>query len=82
MKTTVELSFSFEDIKISKALYDSLKPDNVNFPAGFDMSMKSSEREILISLSSTSRIDTLISTVDNVIEACQISLNGIRSSER
>ena len=81
MKTTVELLISFDDIKMSKALFDSLKPDNVNFPSGFNISMELSGRAILIKFSSTSSIDTLISTVDDVIEACRVSLNGIESSE-
>jgi hypothetical protein len=69
-----------EEPSMSEAVYSSLKPDNVGLPAGLGMEMKIDG--CFLELRFVSSItDTLISTVDDVFEACGVSLLAIHSAE-
>ena len=81
MKTSVRIRISTGDAPLAKALYSSLKPDNVNFPPGLSLEMKRRGGSLTLALTSLSVTDTLISTVDDVFEACGVCLLGIRSAE-
>ena len=80
MKATVFVRVSTDERSLAEALYSSLKPDNVDFPPGLSMKMSLKDRSLEVSLTS-SITDTLISTVDDVFEACGTSLLGIHSVE-
>ena len=80
MKATVFVRVSTDERSLAEALYSSLKPDNVDFPPGLSMKMSLKDRSLEFSLTS-SITDTLISTVDDVFEACGTSLLGIHSAE-
>ncbi len=73
MKTAVKISLRGEK-RLLKAMYESIVPDNVNIPEGMHIDMKSSNCLMSIKISGDERvkIDTLISTLDEVLEACNM----------
>jgi len=73
LKTVVKISLRGEK-RLLKAMYESLVPDNVNIPEGMHIDMKSSNGLMSIEISGDERvkIDTLISTLDEVLEACNM----------
>jgi hypothetical protein len=81
LKATVRVRVHTPSPSHARALCSSLEPDNVGFPAGLSMSMKLTGRSLELSFVSDRVTDTLISTVDDVFEACGISLLGISSSQ-
>jgi tRNA threonylcarbamoyladenosine modification (KEOPS) complex Pcc1 subunit len=81
LKTRVRISIFTGDPSSAKAVYSGLEPDNVGFPEGISMEMKRRGDSLVLTFRSTSVTDTLISTVDDVFEACGVSLLGIRSTE-
>ncbi len=80
MKATVRVTITTPGPLHAKALSSSLEPDNVDFPDGLSMEMKVEGKSLLLSFTSESLTDTLISTVDEVFEACGTSLTGIEVS--
>jgi hypothetical protein len=80
LRTSVRIRISTDDASLAKALYSSLEPDNVDFPPGLSLEMKRKDGSLMLTFVSSSVTDTLISTVDDVFEACGVSLLGIRSA--
>jgi hypothetical protein len=76
----VRIRISTGDSSLAKALYSSLEPDNVRFPAGLTLEMGRSGGSLNLTFIASSVTDTLISTVDDVFEACGVSLLGIFSA--
>ncbi len=81
MRASVRIRISTDDASLAKALHSSLEPDNVGFPPGLSLEMKRKGNTLMLTFASSSVTDTLISTVDDVFEACGVSLLGIRSAE-
>lgn len=73
MRTEVGITIHLRDKAVAKALQNSLKPDNVNLPEGLGMEMRLDGKSLIIGFSSTGRLESLISTVDDVLECCQLS---------
>ena len=65
-KVTVELTSS--DMKLIKALYDALHPDNVDLPKGLHIEMKYVNGRLRLEVESEFKIETLISTVEEMLE--------------
>ena len=66
----IELNFSNQSEK--EAIMKALIPDNVNFPKGLSMDMSSKDNTaIRIKFSSCTQIETLINTVDEVLQDIQ-----------
>jgi hypothetical protein len=79
LRTSVRIKISTGNASLAKALYSSLEPDNIDFPSGLSLNMKRQGGSLMLTFASPSVTDTLISTVDDVFEACGVSLLGIRS---
>lgn len=63
----IELNFSNQSEK--EAIMKALMPDNINFPKGLSMEMSSKDNTaICIKFSSCTQIETLINTVDEVLQ--------------
>ncbi len=73
MKVAIRISLR-GDGRLLKAIHESLVPDNVNIPEGMEIGMELSDGELRIEVSGDERvkIDTLISTLDEVLEACSM----------
>ncbi len=63
--------------ELSDTIIKSLKPDNINFPEGLDMSMHVDDRLKIIFTCNTNKIDSMISIIDEVLEHISIILNTI-----
>jgi hypothetical protein len=81
LKTSVKVRISTGEPSLAKAICSSLEPDNVDFPPGLTMEMRREGSSLELIFRSASVTDTLISTVDDVFEACSVSLLAIRSAE-
>ena len=81
MSARVRVTIFTGDQRLAEAIFASLEPDNVDFPAGLRMEMEESGGSLMLTFTSKSVTDTLISTVDDVFESCGVSLQGIRSAE-
>ncbi|MCP8304525.1 MAG: hypothetical protein H3Z50_03525 [archaeon] len=81
MKIKVKISIDFKGGKVAEAVYGSLKPDNIDLPKGLDIEMKVEGDRLIIDFSSTGRLETLISTIDDLLACCQASTNTLRELE-
>lgn len=77
MKVILTLELRAPDNRVAKAIYEALAPDNVDFPEGLSLTMRQKGNILELKFSSISKIDTLISTVDDVFEACGVGLRGL-----
>jgi hypothetical protein len=74
-----------QDFKESKAIYNSLLPDNISFPKNLELDMKTTESSVLLRLKLTSNIEkennmgTLLNTVDEIMEHVGIIKNVIKN---
>jgi len=80
-KITLELTSS--DQKLIKALYDALYPDNINLPEGLHIRMECVGGSLLLEVESEFRFETLISTVEEMLEdihSALASLNVVKAN--
>ena len=74
-----------KDNKESKVIYDSLVPDNINFPKNLELEMKTINSLILLKLKFYSDIGkenstgALLNTVDEILEHIGIIKNVIKN---
>lgn len=66
LKVTVKIDL--KDRKKVESVMKALIPDNINFPRGLSMDMSAEETVMILSLKSDGKFDSLISTVDEVLE--------------
>ena len=62
----------------AKVIEKALEPDNVNFPQGLSLEIKEKENQLLFSFSSEGDLKKLISTVDEVLEHVNLSMEVIK----
>ncbi len=73
MNLRVRVRLVFRTTAATKAAYQALKPDNVGFPKGLRMTMRSRAGILELMFYSTVRVGTLASTVDEVLEKIQVT---------
>jgi hypothetical protein len=72
-KITIDIELDLEDEGKRDAIMKSLIADNINFPQGLEMRMHSlSENMLLIEFSTEGPIETVSSTVDEVLSHISI----------
>ena len=73
MRTVIKISLKGGK-RLLKAIYESLVPDNVDIPNGMDIDMELSNGFLIMEISGDERVktDTLISTLDEILEACSM----------
>ena len=62
----------------ARVIEKALEPDNVNFPQGLSLEIKDKENQLLFSFSSEGDLKKLISTVDEVLEHVNLSMEVIK----
>ena len=62
----------------AKVIEKALEPDNVDFPQGLSLEIKEKENQLLFSFSSEGDLKKLISTVDEVLEHVNLSMEVIK----
>jgi hypothetical protein len=74
-----------QDQKESKVIYDSLFPDNIDFPKNLELDMKAIESLILLRLKFISsneqgnNLGTMLNTVDEIMEHVGIIKNVVKN---
>jgi hypothetical protein len=68
IKVSVVLRLDLGDRKKVESVIKALIPDNVNFPRGLNMDMNAEGSVLILSFKSSRKMQSLISTVDEVLE--------------
>jgi len=62
----------------AKVIEKALEPDNVNFPQGLTLDIKEKENQLVFNFSNEGDLRKLISTVDEVLEHVNLSMEVIK----
>ncbi|MGQ9468528.1 MAG: KEOPS complex subunit Pcc1 [Nitrososphaerales archaeon] len=81
MKVKVKILINFRSDAEARIIYSSLKPDNIGLPQGLDMEMSIDKKLLIVNFSSTGNLETLISTIDDLLACSQASMNTIKEIE-
>jgi uncharacterized protein YpiB (UPF0302 family) len=69
LEITLIIELTFSKQSETEAILKALTPDNINFPKDLSMEMSSKDNTtIFIKFSSSTEIETLINTVDEVLQ--------------
>ncbi len=77
MRSKITLELTSGDQKLSKALYDALYPDNINLPEGLHIRMERVGGTLVLEVESEFRLETLISTVEEILEDIHSALASL-----
>ena len=77
-KCQIEISINNISKDKAKVIEKALEPDNVNFPQGLSLEVKEKQNQLLFSFSSEGDLKKLISTVDEVLEHVNLSMEVIK----
>ncbi len=77
MRSKITLELTSGDQKLIKALYDALYPDNINLPEGLHIRMERVGGTLVIEVESKFRLETLISTVEEILEDIHSALASL-----
>jgi hypothetical protein len=64
----VTVRLDLKDLKKTESVMKALIPDNINFPRGLSMDTSAEGTVIVVSFKSSGKFDTLVATVDEVLE--------------
>ena len=62
----------------AKVIKNSLAPDNIDFPDGLLMKVEKIDNKLVFSFSNSGNMGKLISTIDEVLEHANLSLEVIK----
>ena len=74
----IRLGVDSADKDTAKAIRASLLPDNVSMPRGLSVKMSLEGSQLLVDVSSKGEWDTLISTIDEIVEHIQLACSVIK----
>ena len=77
-KCQIEITINNISKDKAKVIEKALEPDNVDFPQGLSLEIKEKENQLLFSFSSEGDLKKLISTVDEVLEHVNLSMEVIK----
>tara|TARA_Y100000590_G_scaffold328708_1_gene373293 strand:- start:4295 stop:4537 length:243 start_codon:yes stop_codon:yes gene_type:complete len=77
-KCQIEIAINDISKKKAKVIEKALEPDNVKFPKGLEMQIKEEENKLIFYFSNDGDLRKLISTVDEVLEHVNLSLEVIK----
>ena len=78
-KIELELRISNPDHKLITAIYEALNPDNIESPEGFKILLNRRGKMLIVDIESNRRIETLISTADEILENIQSVVDTLES---
>ena len=73
----VNIEIEFAEVKERDAILNTLLPDNINFPDELSMKMSINNKSLMINTSST-KIDTLISTINEILHHISLAKKVIK----
>jgi tRNA threonylcarbamoyladenosine modification (KEOPS) complex Pcc1 subunit len=65
-KISISIEVEFSKVNERDSILNTLLPDNINFPDEFSMEMSVNNKSLIINTSST-KIDTMINTIDEIL---------------
>lgn len=65
-KISVNIEIEFSKVNERDSILNTLLPDNINFPNEFSMEISVNNKSLIINTSST-KIDTMINTIDEIL---------------
>lgn len=71
-KIKITIRLDLKDVKKVESVMKALIPDNLNFPRGLSMDMSAEGTAIVLSFKSGTKFDSLIASVDEVLEHISI----------
>lgn len=77
MRSRITIKLTSGDEKLIKALYDALYPDNINLPEGLHIRMGCAGGSLTVEVESEFRLETLISTVEEMLEDIHSALASV-----
>ena len=77
-KCQIEISINNISSDKAKVIEKALEPDNVDFPKGLSLEIKGDENQLLFHFSNEGDLRKLISTVDEVLEHVNLSIEVIK----
>jgi len=77
-KCQIEIAINNISKDKAKVIEKALEPDNVDFPQGLSLKIQNEENQLLFSFSSEGDLKKLISTVDEVLEHVNLSMEVIK----
>ena len=77
-KCQIEIVINDISKENAKVIEKALEPDNVNFPKGLSLEIKEKENQLVFYFSNEGDMRKLISTVDEVLEHVNLSMEVIR----
>ena len=76
--TTFDLKKELSDVIIK-----TLKPDNINFPEGLDITMHMDDKlKIIFTCNDVNKMSSMISIIDEVLEHISVILNTVDENDR
>ena len=77
-KCQIEIAINNISKDKAKVIEKALEPDNVNFPQGLSLKIKEKENQLVFNFSNEGDLRKLISTVDEVLEHVNLSMEVIK----
>ncbi|MCP8308147.1 MAG: hypothetical protein H3Z52_04135 [archaeon] len=82
MKVKVKILIDFKRDEEARTIYSSLKPDNIDLPKELEIDMSVDKKLLIVDFSSINKLETLISTIDDLLTCCQASINTLKEIEQ
>jgi hypothetical protein len=79
-KIRVHVEIRFSGKSELRAIMKALMPDNVNFPKGLSMTIFSRDNTLVLEFLSKTGINTLLNTIDEVLEHISIARKVIKDA--
>ena len=77
-KCQIEIAINNISKEKAKVIEKALTPDNVDFPKGLSLEIKEKENQLVFNFSNEGNLRKLISTVDEVLEHVNLSMEVIK----
>jgi len=77
-KCQIEIAINNISKEEAKVIEKALEPDNVDFPKGLRLEIKKKENQLMFNFSNEGDLKKLISTVDEVLEHVNLSMEVIK----
>ncbi|MDP6303252.1 MAG: KEOPS complex subunit Pcc1 [Candidatus Nitrosopelagicus sp.] len=77
-KCQIEIAINNISKEKAKVIEKALEPDNVNFPQGLNLTINEKKNQLVFCFSNEGDLRKLISTVDEVLEHVNLSMEVIK----